>query len=69
MSIIEDKIISQVNFLPAASTINVQWANRILKDGVVIAETYERKAYAQDQKAEFLVEVDNAATYISVLGW
>ena len=60
---------SQVTILPTANTINVQWANQINKENVVIAETFERKAYAQDQKDEFLAEVENASAYIDAIGW
>ena len=43
MAITEAKVISQVTILPTANTINVQWANQINKENVVIAET-DRKS-------------------------
>ena len=65
----EQRILKQVTTLPAQSAVQVQWANQILKDGVVISETYERKAYSQDQAAEFAAEVEGAAAYVTALGW
>ena len=65
----EFRILSQVNHLPEASAVNVQWTNQVLKDDVVISSTYERKAYTKDQKAEFLAEVEGAAAYVTAFGW
>ena len=69
MALTEQRILKQVTTLPAQSEINVQWANKILRDGEVIGETYERKAYTADQKADFLAEVEGAEAYITALGW
>ena len=65
----ESRIIKQIAHLPPSNTVQVQWANQILKDGNVISETYERKAYTADQKAEFAAEVEGADSYLAVLGW
>jgi len=67
MSLTEQRIIKQITTLPQQNAINVQWANQILRDGEVISENYERKAYSTGQEAEFLAEVPNAAMYVSVL--
>lgn len=69
MALTEQRILSQVTTLPAQSAANVQWANQILRDDVVISETYERKAYTVEQKADFLSEVEGAENYITALGW
>ena len=69
MALTEQKVLKQVTVLAQQSAANVQWANQILRDGEVITETYERKAYTQDQKDDFLAEVEGAAGYIAVLGW
>ncbi len=69
MALTEQKVLKQVTVLAQQSAANVQWANQILRDGEVITETYERKAYTQDQKADFLAEVEGAAGYIPILGW
>ncbi len=53
----EQRILKQVSILPASGAINVQWANQVLRDGEVISETFERKAYTQDQLATFHTEV------------
>jgi hypothetical protein len=65
----EQRILKQVTTLPTQSAINVQWTNQVLKDDVVISETYERKAYTTEQKAEFESEVEGAAAYVTALGW
>lgn len=69
MALTEQKVLSQITALPESSTFNVQWKNQILKDGEVIASTYERKCYAIEQKDEFLLEVEGAASYITSIGW
>lgn len=69
MALTEQKILKQVSILPAQSAVNVQWANQILRDGEVISEQFERKAYTAEQKDEFLGEVEGAAAYIEALGW
>lgn len=65
----EQRVLKQVAVLPAQSAVNVQWSNQVLKDGVLLTETYERKAYTADQKVEFEAEVEGAANYITALGW
>lgn len=65
----ETKTVSQVAILPNHSAINVQWVNRVEKDGVVISESFERKAYAEDQKDDFLKEVEGAKAYAKAAGW
>jgi hypothetical protein len=69
MALSEQRVLKQVTILAQQSAVNVQWANQVLRDGEVISEVYERKAYNQDQKTEFLAEVTNAASYVSALGW
>lgn len=69
MALTEQRILKQVAILPAQSAVNVQWANQILKDGELLTETYERKAYTADQAAEFAAEVEGAAGYMSAMGW
>ena len=65
----EVKTIKQITVLPASNAVNVQWANQILRDGEVISETFERKAYTADQKDSFIAEVEGAAAYVTALGW
>jgi hypothetical protein len=69
MALTEQRIIKSIQILPEQSAANVQWADQILRDGELVTETYHRKAYTEDQKDEFLVEVDGASNYIPVLGW
>lgn len=69
MSLTENKIISQITSLPDSSAFNVQWTNQIIKNGEIIAKTYERKSYTKEQKDEFISEVDNAQFYIQAIGW
>ena len=65
----EVRYVKQVSLLPSQSAVNVQWGLAIKKDGELVTETYERKAYTADQKAEFLAEVEGAENYIAALGW
>lgn len=65
----ESKIIKQVTLLPATQSIQVQWANVVMRDDVVISESFERKAYEKEQWAEFEAEVDGAAKYMDAIGW
>ena len=69
MPFTEQRIIKQITVLPANGGINVQWANQVLKNGNVISENFERKAYTVEQKADFLAEVDGAAAYVTAIGW
>lgn len=69
MSLTEQRILKQVAILPTQAAVNVQWALQILRDGEIVSETYERKAYTADQKAEFLEEVPGAESYVTALGW
>jgi len=68
-TITETRVLKQVAILPAQNAAQVQWANQVLKDGVVISETFERRAYTADQKTEFSTEVDGASSYMAALGW
>lgn len=69
MSLYEQKILKQVTILPDQSAINVQWANQIIKDGEVISEQLHRKAYLISDKEAFLSEVEDAESYLQILGW
>lgn len=65
----EQRILKQVAILPTQNAVNVQWSNQVLKDGELLTETYERKAYTATQDAEFAIEVEGADSYLSALGW
>ena len=69
MAYTEERVLKQVAVLPAQNAVNVQWANVVLKDGVVISETYERCAYSASDKDKFLAEVEGGASYVAILGW
>ena len=69
MALTEQRILNQVTTLTAQGAVNVQWADQILRDGEVISQTFHRKAYTEEQKAEFLAEVEGAAAYVAALGW
>ena len=69
MALTEQTIIKQITVKPAQQAIEVQWANQILRDGEFISETYHRKAYGQEQQAEFAAEVAGAAAYVTAVGW
>ena len=65
----EQRIIKSITHQPEVGAVNVQWANQILRDGEFVSETYERKVYTTENSAEFLVEVENADKYATLLGW
>jgi hypothetical protein len=69
MPLSEQRILEQVTILADRGAANVQWADQVLRDGVVISETPHRKAYTADNKDEFLAEVENAEGYLPALGW
>jgi len=69
MVLSEQRILKSVEILPAQNTVNVLWVDQVLRDEEVIAETNHRKAYASDQKDDFLAEVDGAAGYVPAIGW
>ena len=69
MALTEQTVIKQVTLLPQQNALNVQWATQILRDGEVVSETYRRKAYTQELRAEFEAEVDGAASYVTAVGW
>lgn len=65
----EETVLSQVNYLPLTDTVDVQWTHVIKKDGAVLAEKYIRRAYARDEKAAFIADVDNGAALAAAYGW
>lgn len=69
MALTERKIIKQVSVLPEVGAIQVQWANQVLREGEVISEQYERRAYNVEQKNLFLTDVPDGAPYVAALGW
>ncbi len=69
MALTESKVLSQVTVLPEANAVQVRWDNLIERDGEVISRVPHRKAYSQDQKQEFLAEVEGAENYLGALGW
>ena len=69
MALTEQRIINQVTVLPTVNSINVQWADQILRDEEVISQTYHRKAYSAEQRAEFEAEVEGAAQYVNLITW
>lgn len=69
MALTEIRVLNKVEILPQDNAIQVQWKNKILRDGEEVSFTYERKAYSADQKSEFENEVDGAAGYIAAIGW
>jgi hypothetical protein len=69
MALTEQRVLKQITVLSEVNAINVQWADQIVRDGVVVSETFCRKAYGPKQKDEFLEEVENANLYTTILGW
>lgn len=69
MAFEEKRVLKQITLLPDQNCVQVQWADQVLRDGDVIAETLHRKAYGQEQQEQFAAEVEGAAHCISALGW
>ena len=69
MALTESKVLAQVTVLPESNSVNVRWDTVVMRDEEVISRQPHRKAYAADQKAEFLAEVEGAEAYIAALGW
>lgn len=69
MSLIEKRTLKQVTVLAEQNAVNVQWADQIIREGVVISEQYHRKAYTAAQKDDFLLEVAGAEAYLGILNW
>lgn len=69
MALSEQRVLSQVTIIRPQSAINVQWSNQILRDDEIIGETYERKAYTANQRAEFELEVEDHCVDLDALGW
>lgn len=67
--ITKQRVLKQVNFLPTENVVAVQWADQIVEDGVVLSESYFRRAYSQEEKAAFIAEVENGAAHAAVFGW
>lgn len=47
------------------------WGDQFFDDvaGQVLNDVPHRRAYTVDQKSDFLVDVPNAAAYVTILGW
>lgn len=69
MAFEERRVLREVSILPGRGTVHVQWSQQVLRDGQVIAETFERKSYNSEQASQFAVEVEGAANYLPALGW
>ena len=65
----EQRILKSVTVVNTTNTVEVLWADQVLRDHEVIAETYHRCAYGQTEKDKFIEEVAGAQGYISILGW
>lgn len=69
MALTESSVITEITTLPLENNVQVKWRNTIEKDGVVVSVKDHYRVYSADQKADFLAEVEGAASYIAALGW
>ncbi len=71
MALQQQKVLNSVELLQTVKCINVRWENQIIDDtdNSVISSKYERKAYTESQKVDFLAEVTNAQQYVDAIGW
>lgn len=65
----EQRALKSVTIDLPTNTAEVLWVNQVLRDGTVIAENYHRTAYSADQKDIFMLDVEGAAGYVTILGW
>lgn len=54
MAFTEDKILVTVEINVQSNTVNIAWANRVLKDGEVISSIPHRGAYPLDDDGEII---------------
>ena len=67
--LIERTILKQIVVMPNEKIIHVQWATQILRNDAVVSETLTRRAYASNDQAAFMAEVENSAAYVAAAGW
>lgn len=69
--ITKNRLLRQVTAHLQAKTCDVQWATQLREDGVLIAETFDRKAYAAEQSAELAADLPAgmASPLHTLLGW
>ena len=65
----EQKVLTSINYKPEFNTVEVSWANKVFRDAILIANTIERKAYNQDQKDQFISEVEGGNAFSESYGW
>lgn len=69
MALAEEKILAAVEIILEQGLISVKWLNRIKRGETVISEIPHRRVFAQQEKEEFLLEVEGGEAYTSLLGW
>lgn len=70
MALSEQRVIKKIEVLVQDNTIQVQWADQILRDEDVVSETYHRQAFAPADKDLFIAALGEMAHgYINAAGW
>jgi hypothetical protein len=69
MALAESTVLASVNLNITSNAIEVRWDNLIQRDGEIISRVPHRKAYNQDQKSEFLAEVEGGQAYADAMDW
>ncbi len=69
MALTEQRILKSVEVKVDSSTIDVAWADQILRDGEVIQESIHRRAYNSSEKALFETDIPNGTLYTQALAW
>lgn len=69
MSLTESTVLAEVNLLPQSNTINVRWDVVIKRGDEEISRIPHRKAYSENQRSEFVDEVEGADKYLTTMGW
>ena len=69
MALTEQKILKSVEVLSSINSIQVEWANQVLKDGEVISSIPHRSSYMAGEQERFLAEVEGADKYVGLIDW
>lgn len=65
------RVLRQFTVNLQANTLEIQWTTQVLEDGAMLAETFHRKAYAEEQSLELDADLsaEAAIKMRSVMGW
>lgn len=65
----EQTVVKQIALAFEQQVVHVQWAKQILKNNIVISESFSRKSYSRNDVEDFRKNIPNARLYEEALGW